>query len=488
MNRTSLFLNRPHRLFHTTVLILLMGLPLTVTLSPLGVSPALAAPAEGEDEPGFLLAKQSRVVPVALPEGTFRYTGKKEIATYAEALPKLLGTNHGPLGELELLVWRDGETARQAVLELLKKAGYGYEARDALKLDGGQIVPFLCTRPDGEGKVLAMWIEQKENLMLAWARAGGDGASAPAIAPQSAPAAPRGAAEAPGEVISLQLDPGTFYVNVMKGAMPRLPQFPPLSKKAGVVRGYVYDTQGRPLKGAKLGARSTAVGGFYSGSSATTDEKGYYEITAPAGVAHFYCAGYAVEHGEGLAAMGLHPADGSAGNFATPNGEVENFVLLPYGIADRAKAQDDPRAGGNYYGGAVVLGWTIDDDRGIFSSPSYLPNNATIEFTLTPDGPLVDGSRGRPILIRKTISAASPSQLYVNNIPAGPYQVSAKLVGGGPLRLKETGPYANRAFGLEPKQAAGPARLMLRPSTADAGSVPAAYGSWSQISITLERQ
>lgn len=632
MYRTHLIASKAHRLFRTSALVLMAALPFSAVVAPQLLAPAIAAPAEDEEEAGLLSAKKSKVVPIALPAGAFRYTGKKELAKYAEALSKLVGPNHGPLGEVELLLWQDRETPRKALPDLLKQAGYGYATRDALKLDAGRIIPFLAARPNGAGDVLAMWIEQGDALMLAWAVAapaagkerapepkptpaprteasgsqtiptqksrltglalapgaqaagsaeqlsgvadtlgeavrklgvgtGVDPATAEMIgwevsgvAPRSAlyaalqksgyertdypavqnnggtysyftlagpkdslfgmwveagthlvlawarvepkggngpavatRAAPQSIPADAGEAIHIDLQPATYYVNVMKGAMPRLPQFPALTKKAGMVRGYVYDSNGRPLKGAKLGVRSTAVGGFYSGSSATTDEKGYYEITAPAGVAHFYCAGYAVEHGEGLAAVGLHPADGTAGNFATPNGEVKNFVMLPYGIADRAKAQDDPRAGGNYYGGTVVLGWTIDDERGVFSSPNYLPNNSTIEFTLTPSGPMLDGSRGRTIVIRKTVGASSPNQLYVNNIPVGPYQVSAKLVGGGALKLRETGPYGNRPFGLEPKQATGKATLLLRPNTADAGSVPAAYGSWSQVSITLER-
>jgi hypothetical protein len=382
----------------------------------------------------------------------------------------------------EMLGWESGSAApREALYAALRKQGYERADHETVKNNVGQYSFFTLAGP--KESLFGMWVENGTHLILAWARLEAEERSTPESAPR------RRDEPAPAENgagLTLELQATTLHVNVMKGAMPRIPQFPALPKKAGVVRGYVYDSAGRPLKGAKLGVRSTAVGGFYSGTSAVTDEKGYYEIAAPAGVAHFYCAGYAVEHGEGLAAMSLHPADGAAGNFATPIGEVKNFVMLPYGIADRAKAQDDPRAGGNYYGGCLVLGWTVDRG-GIFSDPSYLPDGATIELTLTADGPLVDGSPGRTIVIRKAVGAGSPNQLYVNNIPAGPYQVSARVLGGGPLKMRETGPYANRAFGLEPKQAAGRAALMLRPNTADAGGVPAAYGSWSQVCITLER-
>jgi hypothetical protein len=108
------------------------------------------------------------------------------------------------------------------------------------------------------------------------------------------------------------------YVNVMKTAMPKLPSFPALSPKGGYVRGYVKDLKGKPLQGAVIGARSTSAGGFYSGASAKTDAKGYYEIQVPWGAAHFYAAGYTVDWGEGRAALGLHPADGEASSLRQP--------------------------------------------------------------------------------------------------------------------------------------------------------------------------
>ena len=253
------------------------------------------------------------------------------------------------------------------------------------------------------------------------------------------------------------------------------------------MRGYVYDTKGNPLKGARIGARSTAAGGFYSGAQGKTDDKGYYEIEVPWGAAHFYCAGYAVDYDEGRAAMGLHPADGESDGFATNVGEVENFVLLPYGIADRDAIQDDPRYLNNYYGGNIILSWSVNSGSTLFDSPQNLSNDSVIEVTLTPEGPLVDGSPSRPIVIRKTVSADAPTQLYVNNIPACAYKITANLVGGGALRMKEAGPNRNKGFGIEPKEVTGQAALLLRPSGAKAESALARHGNWEQVSIVLER-
>jgi hypothetical protein len=54
-----------------------------------------------------------------------------------------------------------------------------------------------------------------------------------------------------------------------------------VAKKAGFLRGYVKDACGKPLQGAYIGVRATAVGGLYSGAHAETDEKGFYEIRIP---------------------------------------------------------------------------------------------------------------------------------------------------------------------------------------------------------------
>jgi hypothetical protein len=283
------------------------------------------------------------------------------------------------------------------------------------------------------------------------------------------------------------VDASAYIVNVMKGiAPPKFPVFPKVAAKPGTVRGYVRDAKGRPLKGAKIGVRSTATGGFYSGGSTKSDDKGFYEVQVPLGVAHFYCAGYAVDYGEGRAAMGLHPADGDAESFASTKGAVKNWVMLPYGIADRDGVQENPRYCNNYYGGTVIFSWYVDDDGG-FSQPTRIPDKSEIEITLTPTGPLVDGSKARPIVLRKAISGSASSQLYVNNIPVGAYKMAAKIVGGGPLRMREVGPNGGSAFGIEPKDAKGEANLLLRPAGAKPESAGAMHGNWDHISVALER-
>ena len=436
---------------------------------------------DDEDTQSLTPVKKSTVVPITLPEGAMRFQGKKQVGQFTDALRSMAKEAKLTVsGETEVLLWRGGAAAKKAVPGLLKEGGYAYVAKDAIEKDGGKITPFLANREGRKSGALGLWIEQGENLMLVWAKSGAEGESADEDAGKEGD-------EAPGGSITHRVDAATNVLNVMGKTAPKMPTFPKVTVKPGVARGYVYDTKGKPVVGARIGVRSTAAGGFYSGAQAKTDAKGYYEIAAPAGAAHFYNAGAAVDYGDGIAALGLHPADGELDSFATPNGTVENFVLMPYGITDRAAVQDDPRYNGNYYGGALVLGWSVNEGRPLFDSPKNLPNDSEFEVTLTPDGPLLDGSKGKVIVIRKAVSASVFGQLYVNNIPAGTYKIAARMVGGEPLKMRETGPNGSKPFGLSPKEASGNAALLFRPSTAKPEMVTAAKGSWDRISINLER-
>lgn len=295
------------------------------------------------------------------------------------------------------------------------------------------------------------------------------------------------AQEAP-VVKTFDISPTQGNINVMKTAMPKLPVFTKLPVKKGYVRGYIKDVNGKPLKGAKVGIRSTSAGGFYSGAQAQTDVRGYYELQVPWGVASFYCAGYSIDWGEGRGAFGLYPTDGEAEQFASANGAVKNWVMLPYGIADRDGVSDQPQYAGNYFGGTINVGYWVSD--GEYSPKENLPVGSQIEVTLTPTGAMLGGGKAPAFVVRKTVTAYDRSNFYINNLPIATYRFSAVLIQDGkrsPLHLKETGMYSGRPDGLSPKEANGSATLTLRPYGAKADMVTAAHGHWESLAITLSR-
>jgi hypothetical protein len=477
-----------------------------------GLALALAAPlapaarAQGGEETDPV--KSSRLVGATVPAGAVRM--REVPAQMKESLAQFVRAAGLRQGESEVLAWQGAGYKKANAPKLLGslkttmgKAGWQFETNDT-----GQGFQILTIGQPGKRVFLGIWVPADEAAILAWTEvfkgdtqeapgqdevlpdAAGEAEPAaqdePAEAaaeeePQDAPAAP---AAAPKGAIVHDLDATTKTLNVMGRAKPKTPAFAKLAAKKGFVRGFVKDAKGKPLSNAKLGVRSTAVGGAYSGAQGKTDAKGYYEIAVPFGVAHFYNAGYAVEYGEGRVAMGLHPADGELDSFASNVGHVENFVLLGHGIADPDDVQDNPQYVGNYYGGGVVFDWNVEDDR--FPNGRDLPANSQIEITLSPQGALLDGSTGKSIVIRKRIGTWF-GQLYVTNIPSGTYRLSAKLVGGGALKLKETGPYSSNPFGLSPKEAQGAAILQLRPGTAKADMATGGKGGWSSVSVSLSR-
>ncbi len=288
-----------------------------------------------------------------------------------------------------------------------------------------------------------------------------------------------------GEPKMLEVDKNTDYVNAMGKEMPDFPDFDELSTKAGKVRGYVKDLSGNPLEGAKLGARSTAIGGAYSGSQGETDADGYYEFEVPAGVAHFYNAGYAIEWGEdGLAAIGLHPADGKLDSFATTTGGVENFVLLPYGITSRENTSQSPHLASTYYGGSVYISYYAAQASDNFPTDGSILENSIIEITLTPEGETFLGAEPQSFKIRKTVGFRGG--FYINNLPLAHYKMTVKTEEGEPLKMELNQP-RNSEFGIKPTETTESAILTFAPGDARANMVIPQYGGWSAVQISVSQ-
>ncbi|WP_460977707.1 hypothetical protein [Spirosoma knui] len=285
----------------------------------------------------------------------------------------------------------------------------------------------------------------------------------------------------------LRLDAGDDYVSVMGNTFPRMPVFPDLKPKAGIVRGYVADLAGKPLEGAYIGIRSTATGGYYSGASDETDANGYYEITIPWGAADFYAAGYTIDYGEGRAVMSLYSADGKLGSFPSKDGLVKNFVLLSYGVLNKDRVSQHPNDPTNYAGGSFYITYNVADPTSVYNPATYIPENAEIEVTLTPDGPGLYGER-KSFVITKKVSTLNYNFL-VMNVPVGRYTINATLKKGPALHLEAVGRYASISpyFGLQPTEATGTAKLLFTPDSQSGDSMTLPNrGNWGSLQIKVE--
>ncbi len=176
----------------------------------------------------------------------------------------------------------------------------------------------------------------------------------------------------------------------------------PIQEEEGYVQGTVKDTQGKPIAGAQIVIDNTLI--YDSNLTTTTDEQGVYKIKLPGS---FTWMAYAQlrqsYHGETFV-LDLHP-DKAEG--FTSEGAIRNFEWKLSG----------KRPGGSstgYYGGLL----TFDAYPGIWDV-----DNKAIEFTLTPIGPLIDGTSGQVLKIR----AEDGYQLL--DIPIGRYTISAAYQG-----------------------------------------------------------
>lgn len=279
--------------------------------------------------------------------------------------------------------------------------------------------------------------------------------------------------------------------DVMGGAAANVPGFPKLTPKSGYLRGWVRDGKGQPLAGASIMVYPPALlhTGRYSRAavSAKSDANGLYEVKIPSGDCVIWCAGYAAEYHGVRLAMTLRPASGELGPLNQKEGEITNFVLSPYGIIDPEKVSKDPQYAGGYYGASFTIGYSTREAGNTTSPSGWLPLGSEVEITLTPDGPLVDGSMGRSLLIRQALSPRGYTQ--INDIPIGRYQIRATLVEHNkrtPLRIRDNSD-SGRKGGMIPVKTDSVGTVLFRSAGSDPTTLRVSTGNMERLRLTVER-
>lgn len=429
-------------------------------------------------------AANSEITAVALPTGAERLLSENVPSEFNRAFDELLkqGADKFVGGGREVLAWAGNyksatnRTKHISQLEAnFRAAGWRFEPQGK---SGDLDVFSLLQEGTPRRVVLGFFVPGDDVFVCALMEIRLPGAKSSVVKTEDAHSKPANSSSgnnSSAKIIDVGKTDG--FVNLMGSEMPEMPAFPALKAKPGFVRGYAKDWTGKPLANANIGVRSSYLAGMYSGSQGKTDAKGYYEFAVPKGSAHFYNAGYALEWGDGIAAVGLHPADGDLDSFVTMDGAVENFVLLPYGIADRAKAQDNPGLPANYYGGSIWLyygAYEASDNR---PYEGYVPENSIIEITLKAEN-------GQTFVVRKV--AGFQSYFRINNIPLARYEISAK-VNGKPLNM-EFNKRAPTTFGMSPEKTSGTGNILFMPLTAKSDSVAPQTGGWDAVTINLKAQ
>ncbi|THF87825.1 carboxypeptidase regulatory-like domain-containing protein [Deinococcus sp. KSM4-11] len=170
--------------------------------------------------------------------------------------------------------------------------------------------------------------------------------------------------------------------------------------------GTVKNAAGQPIAGAEVWADNTLY--YNMNALGTTDAQGRYTVALPRDQIGTWRAGGRVRTKYAGQWYDLTLVPDTEAAFATDAGAIRNFTLKISGEI----------AGGGTYGGKLYPYAGGDGDFDL----------NRVEFTLTPDGPLIDGSAGS--VIRRFLD-----DRMVRDIPIGKYVVTARYVPpSGPSR------------------------------------------------------
>jgi hypothetical protein len=202
---------------------------------------------------------------------------------------------------------------------------------------------------------------------------------------------------------------------------------PPPGAKPGHLTGKLSDARGKPLSNVTI-----KIVGFSSQGNVVKIEKrvsgpaSEYDIEVPDGKYDTPTARLGIEYNDRWYDLPLAAADGTREwneQHDSKPGMVRDFIWKTAGSAPGGNA-DQPSG---YWGS------TIQFDLG-----GLLGDYATIEVTLKPEGPLIDGSEGKTLTFERKLPWKKREDHYLLDIPIGKYTASARVLFGSspkPLRL-----------------------------------------------------
>ncbi len=208
----------------------------------------------------------------------------------------------------------------------------------------------------------------------------------------------------------------------------------------GYATGKVIDTYGNPIQGVEVVVNNSLIGN--NNPAGVTDVNGNYKIKLPTvGTFHTSASFRKVFNGKTYT-LDLHPD--SFDEFSN-EGAVRNFQ---WKLTGQRKTVEE-----GYYGGSIGFNTGLGS---LISEYQY------IEFTLVPQGKLIDGSAGQTVQM-KCGQPYTADYGHLRNIPIGRYKISAVYRENGtstPLRIRyllaEENTYTNElVLDFEPQMLSG---------------------------------
>lgn len=189
------------------------------------------------------------------------------------------------------------------------------------------------------------------------------------------------------------------------------------------VQGKVTDTNGNPIKGARIIVDNTIY--YNSGTTGATDANGHYKIPVEIGSWRVYAEIDRTFNEKTFKKLELFPDKDNA--FAGADGATVNFKWKLEG--------EKPAPLVGFFGGTAYL---------YPDSESDTRDSENIEFTFTPVGNLIDGNPGK-VLTRKGGKPQTGTYSQIPDIPIGKYNITARHMPSGrslKLRTAYEGSYA----------------------------------------------
>jgi hypothetical protein len=205
--------------------------------------------------------------------------------------------------------------------------------------------------------------------------------------------------------------------------------------EAGVIKGTAVKQDGSPIAsfGGHISGVSTKSGGLVTADIEGSNGK----YSTNVGPGQFGIRAWTdVEYNGRKYRIDLHPVDNQVvlHKHDATNGVVKDFVWKLDGFRPGADERSDDR---NYshYGGSIMLsaeghGATYQQDvMNNYSAKAEptLPKEGVVELTLTPTGPLIDGSTGKPVAVKLDLANwQGYMDRVTRGIPIGKYAATAK--------------------------------------------------------------
>lgn len=211
-----------------------------------------------------------------------------------------------------------------------------------------------------------------------------------------------------------------------------------------IICGRLVDGQGMALTNAIIQIEGVSNDGENVQYIPPVAQDGTYSVQVATG---FYkVSAYAQATYQGaMWQLALHPDDNSNRGLPSVNGIVKNFTWLLTGTIP----DENPSNFLSHYGAAINVtasGQTLDQD---------IPQGSNLHFTLTPQGPLIDGSTGQTLTFDRTVEVASSlNDSFLEDIPLAVYTiaVSGTTPDGNSLNLSintQTIVFSNNEFSGE---------------------------------------